>query len=228
MLAAGWHAHTLNAPGKFLVSAPEHATPRRARAYLVTDDDVSRTAACCGPHRPQPDNVPRAALSLGPAVAGPVPWYLTGRSRDAQSDPDEPGGTPDGTTPPHWKARSGPLSARPPGLGQTSPDSCGPPAWAGPPCTATLRSSPRAAAPSRWAGAAGGQPAHLMRLKARRAGLDLSVRELPGELAGIGETVLLYQGERGRPRAHRMLTGTTPVQDKLADVFGLARYAPRR
>jgi len=72
------------------------------------------------------------------------------------------------------------------------------------------------------------QIAHLMRLTARRAGLDLSVRELLGELAGIGETILLYQAERGRPRAHRMLTGTTPVQDKLSQIFGLARYAPRR
>ena len=45
MLNAGWHAHTLNAPGKFLVSAPEHTTPRRARAYLVTDQAVSETAA---------------------------------------------------------------------------------------------------------------------------------------------------------------------------------------
>ena len=96
MLAAGWHAHTLNAPGKFLVSAPEHTTPKRARAYLVTDDDVSRTVACYGPHRPQLDNVSRAALHPGPAVAEPVPWYLIDRSRDAQSDPDEPGGTPDG------------------------------------------------------------------------------------------------------------------------------------
>ena len=72
------------------------------------------------------------------------------------------------------------------------------------------------------------QIARLMRLKARRAGLDLPVRELPGELAGTGETVLLYQAERGRPRAHRMLTDTTPVQAKLSDIFGLARYAPRR
>ncbi len=72
------------------------------------------------------------------------------------------------------------------------------------------------------------QIAHLMRLKARRAGLDLSVRELLGELAGIGETALLYQAERGRPRAHRMLTDTTPVQDKLTEIFGLDRYAPRR
>ena len=72
------------------------------------------------------------------------------------------------------------------------------------------------------------QAAHLMRLKARRAGLDLSVRELLRELAGIGETALLYQAGRGRPRAHRMLTDTTPAQDKLAEIFGLARYAPRR
>src|SRR5579859_4777206 len=72
------------------------------------------------------------------------------------------------------------------------------------------------------------QLAHLMRLCARRAGLDLSVRELLSELAGIGETVLLYQADRVRPRAHRMLTETSPLQAKLSDIFGLARYAPRR
>jgi len=72
------------------------------------------------------------------------------------------------------------------------------------------------------------QAAHLMRLKARRAGLDLSVRALLGELGGISETVLLYQGGKGRPRAHRLLTETTPAQDKLSGIFGLARYAPRR
>ncbi len=72
------------------------------------------------------------------------------------------------------------------------------------------------------------QIARLMRLKARRAGLDLSVRGLLGELAGIGETVLLYPADRGRPKAHRMLTDTSPLQDKLSDIFGLQRYAPRR
>jgi len=72
------------------------------------------------------------------------------------------------------------------------------------------------------------QIAHLMRLRAARAGLRMSVRELLRELAGIGETVLLYRGDRGRPRAHRMLTETSPVQDKLAGIYGLARYAPRR
>jgi hypothetical protein len=67
-----------------------------------------------------------------------------------------------------------------------------------------------------------------MRRRAAQAGLHLPVRGLIGELAGIGETVLLYPGDRGRPRAHRMLTGTTPVQDKLIKIFGLSRYAPRR
>ncbi|HEX9515449.1 MAG TPA: IS1634 family transposase [Streptosporangiaceae bacterium] len=72
------------------------------------------------------------------------------------------------------------------------------------------------------------QIAHLMRLKARRAGLDLSVRVLLAELAGIGEAVLLYPGDRGRPKAHRMLTDTSPVQDKLSEIFAHSRYAPRR
>jgi S-DNA-T family DNA segregation ATPase FtsK/SpoIIIE len=97
MLAAGWHAHTLNAPGKFLVSAPEHTTPRRARAYLVTDDDVARTAARFATYRPRLDDVSRGAIP-GPA-AEPVAWDDTG---DAQSDPDEPADAPDGydtTTP---------------------------------------------------------------------------------------------------------------------------------
>ena len=72
------------------------------------------------------------------------------------------------------------------------------------------------------------QIAHLMRLKATRAGLHLSVRELLSELAGIGETILLYQGDRGRPRAHRMLDDATPVQRKLSEIFGLGRYSPSR
>ena len=67
-----------------------------------------------------------------------------------------------------------------------------------------------------------------MRLRAARAGLRMSVRELLRELAGIGETVLLYRGDRGRPKAHRMLTETSTVQDKLAGTFSLTRYAPRR
>jgi S-DNA-T family DNA segregation ATPase FtsK/SpoIIIE len=61
MLSAGWHAHTLNAPGKFLVSAPEHDIPRRARAYLVTDEAVSEAARQNAVARPALDAVSRGA-----------------------------------------------------------------------------------------------------------------------------------------------------------------------
>jgi transposase len=71
--------------------------------------------------------------------------------------------------------------------------------------------------------------AHLMRREADRAGLHMSVRELLAELAGIGETVLLYHdGAKGRPRARRMLTDTTTTQQRLADIFDINRYAPTR
>lgn len=70
--------------------------------------------------------------------------------------------------------------------------------------------------------------ARLMAREADRAGVHLSVRELLGALSGIGETVLLYQGERGRPRARRMTTEMSPDQRRLYDLFGLDAYAPKR
>jgi transposase len=70
------------------------------------------------------------------------------------------------------------------------------------------------------------QIAHLLRLQAERAGLHMSVRELLAQLAGIGETVLIYPAERGRPKARRMLTETTTTQDKLIQIFQLNRHAP--
>ena len=55
--------------------------------------------------------------------------------------------------------------------------------------------------------------AHLMRRQAHQAGLDLSVRELLTTLGGIEETVLIYPtGNKGRPRAQRILTDTDPTQ----------------
>jgi S-DNA-T family DNA segregation ATPase FtsK/SpoIIIE len=92
MLGAGWHAHTLNAPGKFLVSAPEHTTPKRARAYLVTDDDVARVTAYYGPRCPRLDDVSHAALNSGPASVEPVPWYLVSAPRVPDEPKDAPGG----------------------------------------------------------------------------------------------------------------------------------------
>jgi transposase len=67
---------------------------------------------------------------------------------------------------------------------------------------------------------------HLMRRQADAAGLDMSVRELLDQLAGIEETVLLYPSTGGRPRARRMLTERTPTQQQLFDLFSLARHAP--
>jgi transposase len=73
--------------------------------------------------------------------------------------------------------------------------------------------------------------AHLLRRQAAQAGMAMSVRELLATLAGIQETVLLYQGARGRPRARHVLTEMDPVQQHLFDLFdlfNLAAYTPRR
>jgi hypothetical protein len=75
MLAAGWHAHTLNAPGKFLISAPEHDTPRRARAYLVADEDVQAAASYYAGHRPTLDHVSLHGMTerADMAALSPIP-----------------------------------------------------------------------------------------------------------------------------------------------------------
>ena len=72
------------------------------------------------------------------------------------------------------------------------------------------------------------QLAHLMRYRARQAGLDLSVRELLGELAAIEETILIYPSTGGRPKARRMTTELTGQKLQLYDVFDLARWAPQK
>ena len=68
----------------------------------------------------------------------------------------------------------------------------------------------------------------LMVREANQAGIHVSARELLDTLAGIQETVLLYQGNRGRPRARRILTETSPHQDALHTLFDLDTYAPTR
>src|SRR5487761_1302112 len=70
--------------------------------------------------------------------------------------------------------------------------------------------------------------AKLMAREAKHSGLDMSVRDLLENLKGIEETVLLYKGDRGRPRAKRMLTEMDPTQRRLFKLFGLHRYAPTR
>ena len=76
MLTAGWNAHKLNAPGKFLVSAPEHDIPRRARAYLVTDEMVAVTAARHSLIFRELDEISRNAMvNVSPQAPGFRPEY---------------------------------------------------------------------------------------------------------------------------------------------------------
>ena len=88
-LKAGWHAHKLNAPGKFLISAPEHDTPRRARAYFVTDDDVTATVSRYAATRPQLDSISRLALATGSPPPAPQPRDTPAAMPDT-TDTDEP------------------------------------------------------------------------------------------------------------------------------------------
>ncbi len=81
MLTAGWNAHTLDAPGKFLISAAEHDTPRRVRAYLVTDQAVTDTASRYASFRPPLDDVSRRAIEQ-PGDKEPL-----GTSADDQGGP---------------------------------------------------------------------------------------------------------------------------------------------
>ena len=72
------------------------------------------------------------------------------------------------------------------------------------------------------------QIAHLMRRHTTHAGLQLSVRALLTQLAGIQETVLIYPSTGGRPKARRQLTETSPQQQKLIDTFDLNQWAPHK
>ena len=65
-----------------------------------------------------------------------------------------------------------------------------------------------------------------MRRQADRAGVTLSVRALLDTLAGIQQTVLLYPGDRGRPKARHMITDMGDTQRKLFEIFELHRWAP--
>lgn len=98
-LAARWNAHTLDAPGKFYVSAPGHDTPRRARGYLldgeelaaaITRNATARPAGTVAPApepTPEPDADPEVILWTALLHAGPdgmsVPALMdtTGKGR---------------------------------------------------------------------------------------------------------------------------------------------------
>jgi S-DNA-T family DNA segregation ATPase FtsK/SpoIIIE len=90
MLNAGWHAHTLNAPGKFLIAVAEHATPMRARAYLITDQVVADTAERFAGLRPPLDQVSQRATDQdhSPERIAATPDVGTVTPGDAGTSPD--------------------------------------------------------------------------------------------------------------------------------------------
>jgi len=90
MLKAGWDAHNLNAPGKFLVSAPGHNRPNRARAYLVTDEMVADTAAHYANIRPVLDAESRRAIDSARYARAESP-----ESAPEHGDPEDPEETPE-------------------------------------------------------------------------------------------------------------------------------------
>ena len=94
-LAAGWHAHTLDAPGKFLISTPEHTTPRRSRAYLLTDAAVTVLTARHAAIRPGLDPTRDAADT--PSTPASVP--VTGQPTRALPRPRSSAETLDGQSP---------------------------------------------------------------------------------------------------------------------------------
>jgi S-DNA-T family DNA segregation ATPase FtsK/SpoIIIE len=99
MLKAGWDAHNLNAPGKFLVSAPGHDRPNRARAYLLTDEAVTDTAAHYAGHRPALDAESRRAIDSARGTRA--------ESRDsapAPGNPEETGQAQETTDSALWQA----------------------------------------------------------------------------------------------------------------------------
>ncbi|WP_305788369.1 FtsK/SpoIIIE domain-containing protein [Symbioplanes lichenis] len=73
MLSTGWHAHTLDAPGKFYVLADGHNQPRRARGYLVTDQDVRKTVARYANERPELDSLSQDAMGTGEHRPAAIP-----------------------------------------------------------------------------------------------------------------------------------------------------------
>jgi len=90
MLKVGWDAHNLNAPGKFLISAPGHDRPKRARAYLVTDEAVADTAAHYAGNRPVLDEESRRAIDSARWTRAESPESApeSGNSGEAEEAPE--------------------------------------------------------------------------------------------------------------------------------------------
>ena len=128
MPAAGWHAHTLNAPGKFLVAAAEHDVPKRARAYLATDQAVASTTEMYADFPPRLDLISQQAAAQDPHSGDVYPkrdpysernrpaWHFPAPVADDEDPDDAPEvvlwaalaiAPPEGTTVPDLVAETG-------------------------------------------------------------------------------------------------------------------------
>jgi S-DNA-T family DNA segregation ATPase FtsK/SpoIIIE len=89
MYAAGWRPDGLDAPGKFLISTPEHTAPRPARAYLLSDADVRAATARCAGQRPAITGQPPAERDEDQATT------RGGAAESDNADPDPAAGDPE-------------------------------------------------------------------------------------------------------------------------------------
>jgi DNA segregation ATPase FtsK/SpoIIIE, S-DNA-T family len=85
-LNSGWHAHKLTQPGEFLISGPEHGTPERNRAYLITDERRDQHAARHARPRPELPAPPPA----DPQTAPQPPQDTTDGPPRASDQHDQP------------------------------------------------------------------------------------------------------------------------------------------
>jgi len=142
MLKAGWDAHSLNAPGKFLVSAPGHDRPKRARAYLVTDEVVAYTAAHysgvrrCWMRNPAARSITSAGVARNRQPARLIPRKQKKRGKQRT-------------------ARYGRRYAQPRPKGGQRANSCALPDGSAPSFTGICASTPKRGAQSRSAGDGG-------------------------------------------------------------------------
>lgn len=92
-LNAGWDAHALTLPGTFLLSDPEHTTPMRARAYLITDAQAATHAARyavmpgAGDAEPPPGGAGAAGPGVEPADSDAALWEALRRAGPAGITP---------------------------------------------------------------------------------------------------------------------------------------------
>lgn len=78
-MQAAWDTTGFDAPGKFLMVAPGHNSPRRARAYLIADKAVTQTAN----QHAKPGNITAQTNSAGSSATATGEHYTARQDGDA-------------------------------------------------------------------------------------------------------------------------------------------------